>query len=81
MPDRASVLAFPANRENNREFFEFRPFWTPFGNVSVDSPGNSNALRQIPCSMRNPEFFRRDQGIDPAEQGIYSDRLHRPLSV
>jgi hypothetical protein len=31
--------------------------------------------------MRNPEFFRRDQGIDPAEQGNFRERLHRPLSV
>src|ERR1700693_4758475 len=52
-----------------------------FGKASVDSLGNSNALRQIPCSIRNPEFFSPAQGIDPSKQGIYSDRLHCPLSV
>jgi hypothetical protein len=59
----------------------FRPFWPPFGQLYVNSLGNSNALRQIPCSTRNPDFFRSDQGIDPVDQGIYRDRLHRPLSV
>jgi hypothetical protein len=80
-PASASILAFPANRENNRECFELRPFWPLFGNACVNSLRNSNALRQIPCSIRNPEFSSPEQRIDPSEQGIYSDRLHRPSSV
>jgi hypothetical protein len=52
-----------------------------FGKLYVNSPGNSNALRQIPCSIRNPEIFSPEQGMDPAEQGIYRELLHRPLSL
>jgi hypothetical protein len=57
----------------------FGRFCPRFGNLHVNSPGDSKALRQIPCSVRNRELFSPEQGIDPAEQGIYRELPHRPF--
>jgi hypothetical protein len=59
----SGTVRFPANRENNRDFFEFWPFSTPFGKASADSLGNSNTLRQIACSIRNPDFLRPNREL------------------
>ncbi|HET7384380.1 MAG TPA: hypothetical protein VFJ59_17565 [Pseudolabrys sp.] len=54
-----STPKFPANREKNREFRQFRPLRKIF---KADTQANSKASSEIP--------YATEQGIISAEQGI-----------
>jgi hypothetical protein len=57
---------FPDNREINREFFKFGPF---FAILAPNQLANSIACRRIPYEMEQG-IFLTEQGIILAEQGI-----------
>jgi hypothetical protein len=69
-----------------QNFGRFRP---RFGNPYINSLGDSNALRQIPCSIRNPDFFlprsgNRSGGTGKLQRSASSSMApftipHRPL--
>ena len=56
----ALILAFPHNRENNRECCKFSAILAV---PDVNSRNNSSALQANPCYPRNREFSEREQGI------------------
>ena len=66
-----SPTNFPANREKNREFFDFR---RPFRLRWLTRPTISVTWSQIPYSMKQG-IFSAEQGILPQEQGILSFKI------
>jgi hypothetical protein len=70
---------FPDNREINREFFNFGPFYAI---LAPNQRANSSACRKIPYAAEQGMFLA-EQGIIVAEQGNWtSDQfLNPPRSV
>jgi hypothetical protein len=63
-----STAEFPANREKNREFFNFGP---DSGLEHPMRPMISRAFEQIPY-VTEQGIISAEQGILPQEQGIFS---------
>jgi hypothetical protein len=61
-----STRKFPANREKNKEFFDFRRASRLRG---LTSPMISEAWSQIPYSIKQG-IISAEQGILPQEQGV-----------
>ena len=59
-------LEFPANREKNREFFDFGLF---SGSCVPASPMNSGGLSEIPCATEQGISFKEQGNVRP-DQGI-----------
>ncbi|HET7383856.1 MAG TPA: hypothetical protein VFJ59_14870 [Pseudolabrys sp.] len=61
-----STPKFPANREKNREFRQFRPLCKI---LKADTRANSKASREI-CYATEQGIISAEQGISGLEQGI-----------
>jgi len=61
-----SAAKFPANREKNREFRQFRP---QSAILVFSQRANSIAYSKIPCKMEQG-IFSAEQGINFKEQAI-----------
>ena len=65
-----SPVKFPANRENNREYSNFR------ASKSASNARNPRSIGffDLRCQKRNRELIRPEQGIKSLDQGISGDR-------
>ena len=72
-----STPKFPANREKNREFFNFGAVFAIRG---LTSPIISGLLSQIPYSPEQG-IFAKEQGIIFKEQGISATKIPKPKAT
>jgi hypothetical protein len=68
---------FPDNRENNREFLKFAPFWAI---LAPNRRASSDGYNKIPCAteqgiiLAEQGMFLREQGISAGQQGSGIDQ-------